>query len=419
MEFKHYRSYLSEVRVVVPPHVAAEGSMLSHIEGVVLMLAEQHMGIRRLSAGGGVALAMLVAECVRSGLFPGLEVLDLSSSYLMDEEAEGIVQALSGGYCRSLKELSLCVNVKALEGITDTMAKGACPSLRKFGNAKATMGIDGASILAALLQSGAVPHLEEVGLSMTGLGNEGIKVIAAALQLGECPNLGVLDLAACNIGADGAVYIRDLLRSRACPKLNTLVLSSNIKLGDEGVAHISDAIGASCCPALKRLELQETGMSAAGGRSLAQALISSSSSSTKTFTCPKLEYLALCSNNNIGDEAVADIVSALRSCDKLRHLMLTATGIAEKAGLALVQALVDSSWLDFAGLGLQNQEQDVLLQAAEMVGACAINRRLEELMVVEMDHAKEGKVMARSVHNRLKQVEEGFREVVAWGNSER
>ena len=149
-------------------------------------------------------------------------------------------------------------------------------------------------------------------------------------------------------------------------------------IGDGGVVPIMAGLEMGGCPHLKVLYVNNVGMGPQGGLASARALVSG------LLRC--LQDFNVGQNENVGDEAMAEVIKGLRKCHQLRELHLRETGMGVMAGQALVQALQDKAWPDLEMLSLHENQHvlsdEVVAGLVEVLGAQRTGSALPHLKVL-------------------------------------
>ena len=99
------------------------------------------------------------------------------------------------------------------------------------------------------------------------IGDDGTRCLAGALTTNT--SLARIRLSHCSITATGVLHLVEMLRVNCA--VTELGLSGNWGIGDAGAAHLARALRR--CPSLRVLDLDDCGITAAGARLLAEAVV--------------------------------------------------------------------------------------------------------------------------------------------------
>ena len=394
-----FRLYLSRIKLTKPSYHHLRKQAGHSIEkGVCRLLAGQQLGLEHLRVSSPSLLQLLQ----NVGKVGSCEVKSLDLSDIIDDSSRtiGLLRSIlsSGGLC-GIEELDYSVGFKAL---TETLAKGACPGLRKLFIGPhihlkdSYVGKDACQALAAAIASGHCRMLCE--LTMTMMDRGAFPVIAKALQAGSCPAFTHLKMYDCIHTLSEWEALGLLLTSGGCPSLKVLILHSNsmhghhllpliAALGYESSPHITDlrlvcskmgdmgadALGhllvSGSCPHLQLLDLSRS-----HDREPILRLLHSISRPGQTPTalrqldlgfshldqrhgmmleailgqnlCPLLEALWIHGNPRIGDTGVASVLRGLLEghCHHVKKLGLDCTGMGPLGAGVLAEALRTGLW---------------------------------------------------------------------------
>jgi Ran GTPase-activating protein (RanGAP) involved in mRNA processing and transport len=224
---------------------------------------------------------------------------------------------------------------------------------------KQRLGPGGAAAIAAALHGN--PHVRHLLMGADGLGDSGANAVAALVEAGSAVETVYLG---CNfITAEGAAKLADAVRSSA--NVTGLWLKRN-PIGDEGAAELATMLARN--RSLRTLDLTQTGITAAGLRSLVDALIAHPTNlerlylSGNRFGPAEAEILAdllraptalrhlFVSVNRLGDDGARRLLAAERANPRLRTLGLASNGLGSGAAEALA-AVADHPALERLDLG--------------------------------------------------------------------
>ena len=275
-----------------------------------------------------------------AGAFRDLKRLDLLSTYC-DDAAPAVRALLEAGGCQHLQELniSVCSSGEEYRGLMGVIADGSCPELSRLSVSSFSKFQEEGLVTRAMEQE-QCRRLRELILVGAELEDHHMQAMATALEGGCCPDLRWLQMAHCHMrSASGLVSLGRALQSGCCPRLEVLILAgtccpkgSEVK---DGILAVMDVLRAGCLPSLKRLDVSGAGMSALGVQALARAV----------KACPKLEYLDVSGNDQLGDVGVTNLIRALSSgcCPQLGYLGLSKVGMSQGGVEALVKICTEKA----------------------------------------------------------------------------
>jgi len=272
---------------------------------------------------------------------PTLTTIDLGGSYIGDEGAKALTEALKVN--QSLTEIDLRNN---------------------------DIGAEGAKALAKALKINE--SLTKIDLSDNNIGSEGAKALAKALKINE--SLTKIDLYSNNIGSEGAKALAEALKVNQ--SLSTIDLFGN-NIGDEGATALAEALNIN--QSLTILNLRRNNIGSAGAAALAEALKENQSLTTV--------YLG---GNNIGDEGATALAEALKENQSLTAIDLAFNNIGSAGAKALAEALkVNQSLttINLFGNDIGDEYQSTINDALHVNQALAIFNELakepQEKMLLE------------------------------------
>jgi len=191
------------------------------------------------------------------------------------------------------------------------------------------------------------------------------------IRYGQLPHLRHLCIDTCGDDSRHGHVLGEVLRGGVCPQLEDLIVGGT--LGDEGARRLVEGLKEGSCPKLKWLDLAETDMGAEAAGSLAVAITSGGMAD--------LRKLLLEDNVGIGDEAVAEVVTNLRSCHHLEELHLGATAMESMSCAAIHHALRDGMWPYLRTLVLDYHREDDVLDLAALISTRGAARRLRHIII--------------------------------------
>ena len=177
-------------------------------------------------------------------------------------------------------------------------------------------GVESLAIALAVNRS-----LQELDISRNQIGDNGIAHIATALQT-NTTTMTTLNISNCSISDEGAESLaRALAVNRSIQELD---IRSN-EIGDNGIAHIATALQTNTTT-MTTLNISNCSISDVGAESLA------------SFVNISLQYLNIC-NNEIGDNGIANIATALQTNTTMRTLNISNCSISDEGAESLARAL--------------------------------------------------------------------------------
>jgi len=264
------------------------------------------------------------------------------------------------------------------EGVTAILAGlGAmkCPDLLRLELAHISTTAHGGNALSRLISKGALQRLQWLDIGCYCADAAITQRVVAKLH--HLRSLRKLDLMDTTIDIWQALWAA--IRSGSLPNLEVLLLADCATLGDGGVVRMAKAIEAGACGELKELSLCSVNMGEVGVLALARAISSGG--------LRKMEKIDVWGNSDIGDRGMAVLIDALggryRTCVNLNMLSLRGTGMADKAGKALLDGLQNNAWPQLQSLSMDNESSsdDWLCDLAHVL-RCGGGRKLKNLSLL-------------------------------------
>ncbi|KAL3694418.1 hypothetical protein R1sor_008069 [Riccia sorocarpa] len=219
-----------------------------------------------------------LAKAIGVGNLSSLDWLNLlDNSFIGDEGARALAQALESGKLGSLRRLDLVDNGigdSGLAAIAGALGSGKLNSLRKLrigGNYELFL-TDGSKALAKVFQLGHLPRLTD--LHLRGIGEEE-GVVSVLRSLESSSNLRAfkkLELRHCHMGIQATKALGSALRTRAFCSLTRLDLKDNLLLKDEEFVALSSAFRSRNLDSLWYLDISGTSVGEKGLMELGSVL---------------------------------------------------------------------------------------------------------------------------------------------------
>ncbi|KAL2633286.1 hypothetical protein R1flu_004765 [Riccia fluitans] len=220
-----------------------------------------------------------LASAIGTGNLSNLDWLNLlENSFIGDEGAKGLAEALESGNLTSLRRLDLVDNGigdSGLVALAGALRSGKMNSLRKlrFGGNYELFLTRGSTALAKVFETGHLPRLTD--LHLRGIGEEeGVVVILKSLEHSSNVRRGFkkLELRHCHLGIEAVKCLGSALQTRAFSSLTRLDLKDNLLLKDEVFVALSSAFRSRNLDNLWYLDISGTSMGEKGLIELASVL---------------------------------------------------------------------------------------------------------------------------------------------------
>jgi len=280
----------------------------------------------------------MTACALMAGSCPNLTKLDIPGSLQSLSDWQAMEQLLRSPASRGLEVLNLDFTTShdgRLMPVVETLRTRCCPGLTKLGVSAALLSPIGASALSRLLISGCLPHLRSLSLADMR-DKEAVLVLLDGIQSGQMQSLAYINLSFCGMDARHGIVLREVLKKSVWPMLERLSLSGNENMREEGMLPVMQGLEVGRPLALRKLEVGTTGMGTLTAGGLARALAAGA--------LANLHHVNMSGNRDMGNDAVVEVVGAMRNCVKLSHFNLEAVGMGREAHDALQSALADNAW---------------------------------------------------------------------------
>lgn len=203
-----------------------------------------------------------ILEAIEGGSCLRLKELSLEDVQMTANTGASLVQALSTTYCRGMQRLGLdgafCERISTLR-LLEVALDGGFPALRRLSLFNTQMDDEHGRFLGAALTAKALMQLEELVISLNeGLGEAGLVPVMEGIAAGGCPHVKQLGLEWVGMGPQGTAA---LARAMMGPpgdadvggggssgvKLQGLVLRDNLSIGDQAMAGVVRALASGGC----------------------------------------------------------------------------------------------------------------------------------------------------------------------------
>ena len=198
----------------------------------------------------------LLGVAIRRKAWPELLKLGLRGAELRPDDVEALTSAvLEGGGCPDLKTLDLSLNSRSFgdggaRALADALKAGAFPALEVLNLRMNVIRGQGAMALAHALSTRQ--GLTQLDLNHQYLGDEAVSELIRGL--GVESQLGALNLTSVGLTARGVEAMMHVMAKGACARLRHLVLAEN-NLEDQGLRCLAEGLEAGAGKGLRFLDL--------------------------------------------------------------------------------------------------------------------------------------------------------------------